>query len=185
MDMGLVDGSVWWVMTRKFNDKCEVCGVPLRKDNLYGVCNTKPGCRRVKSLRRYYRNLDGRQELARKYVAENKDEINKKNRERYAKNKHGKTIYLAWSPGLQLCKIGKTSHLKSREKALRNACPDIQILSTYTAITDILERQLHAKFAFAHIRGEWFNLGPDTLIIESQVTTAVKELRVLTKESRP
>lgn len=163
------------------NATCEVCDGPLRADNRYGICNKTLECRRKKGLVKYYRYHDSQQERALEYFRENRDELNRKHRERYASSVHAEITYLAWSPGLRLLKIGITSNLKIRFKALRNACPDVVILASIPCGRE-LERYLHAALASKLRSGEWFDLGSDPV---SAVLEVLKEVFSFIEEERP
>lgn len=154
-------------------DSCTVCGGPLRTDNRYGICNTTLECRRKKALVKYQRYTERERNQVVQRRLENLEEFRRKDRERYAQQRHEAVTYLAWSPGLGLLKIGVTTGLKMRYKALRNACPDVLILGILPAGRD-LERYLHAQLASKCVRGEWFNLGRDSMSAISAVVEAVR-----------
>ena len=63
---------------------CVVCGGPIRADNRYGICNGTLECRRKKGLVKYYRYHDGQVARASQYFYENRDELNRRNRERFS-----------------------------------------------------------------------------------------------------
>lgn len=147
--------------------KCTVCDSPLRADNRYGICNRTLECRRKKGLLKYYRYQESQQSRAKEYWSENRDEMNRKYREWYARQRHKEVTYLAWSPGLRLVKIGITTGLKMRFKAIKTGCPDVVLLGTLPCGRP-LERYLHTMLVTALVSGEWFNLGSDpTQVMET------------------
>lgn len=147
---------------RKLSAICQVCEGPLRTDNRYGICNKTLECRRKKALVKYYRYQENQRSRALEYSKENRDEINRKGRERFAAQRHDEITYIIWSPGLRLVKIGRTTGLKMRFKAIRNGCPDAILIGTLPCGRE-LEKYLHAMFASKIAGGEWFNLGPDPI----------------------
>lgn len=146
------------------NASCRICGGPLRVDNRYGVCNKTEQCRRQKALDKYYRYHDSQLAHANQYTREHRDELNRKDREKYAAQRHAEVTYFMWSPGLKLVKIGITTHFQSRFKALKNGCPDIVPIGILPAGRH-LERYLHTILADSRVTGEWFTLGPDPLAV--------------------
>lgn len=60
--------------------------------------------------------------------------------------------------GAGLIKIGVTTNLTSRIRAIRNSSPvPIEILAIMRGATNFEEMQLHAKFAALRRHGEWFD----------------------------
>lgn len=152
---------------------CAVCDGPIRADNKYGICNGTLECRRKKGLIKYYRYWERARNTAREYQRQNSDEQNRKSRERYATQRHEEITYLVWSPGLKLVKIGITTGMKMRFKAIRNGCPDAVLLGTLPAGRE-LERYLHAVLASQSAGGEWFNLGSNPVQVVDTLMTVLQ-----------
>lgn len=74
-------------------------------------------------------------------------------------------IYFIQAEMLGLVKIGTTTNMKSRLKALRDCCPDkLRILGSFKSTDDrLVERILHRKFESARSHGEWFRQTPDLM----------------------
>lgn len=84
-------------------------------------------------------------------------------RRKLRQERHPEITYIAWSPGLQLSKVGITTNLKRRLITLSNGCPDIRIIATF-AQGRPLEKSLHQELSQFRIRGEWFSIPPEDIL---------------------
>lgn len=78
----------------------------------------------------------------------------------------GKSVYIL-KTGKNLYKIGKTQNLQRRLSGYRTHLPvEFRVVRQYLADNmDSLEQSLHVVFQHKHVRGEWFELTPDDLLI--------------------
>lgn len=74
-------------------------------------------------------------------------------------------VYVAYEPGTNLYKIGRTSNPTTRQAMLRTASGhDIKILASLRfEFPDYTEKILHDKWRDNHIAREWFRLAPNEL----------------------
>jgi hypothetical protein len=76
---------------------------------------------------------------------------------------HSLFVYFAYSPEMDLIKIGLTKNVESRAKALQRGVPyTVKILKSFRG-SFYHEQYLHAKFEHLRIKNEWFK--NDTEII--------------------
>jgi hypothetical protein len=72
-------------------------------------------------------------------------------------------IYFIQGSLTGLIKIGHTTYIKSRFKALESACSEkIYVIKTIPG-DSLAERRLHEKFFHLRYHGEWFYPGKDLL----------------------
>ncbi|MFH1497365.1 MAG: hypothetical protein ABII82_06010 [Verrucomicrobiota bacterium] len=69
--------------------KCELCGGPIHRDNVYGVCWQTPACKREQKRRYHAANTQKVREANRRYHAANKEKISERKRRYYAAKKNG------------------------------------------------------------------------------------------------
>jgi hypothetical protein len=69
-------------------------------------------------------------------------------------------VYIIEAVGSGMVKVGFTSDLQKRLRALRTSCPHhIRVLQTYEG-GPAKERELHDRWEKHRVRHEWFKLGP-------------------------
>ena len=73
-------------------------------------------------------------------------------------------VYLIINAKTGYFKIGRSKNPLKREKTLQAEEPDIALLLYIEAETKF-EKKLHNQFRHKQIRGEWFRLGIDDLIV--------------------
>ena len=77
-------------------------------------------------------------------------------------------MYVMYSPGLNLYKIGTTTRIKRRETEIRTACPDVQTQWVLPCGGRNVELILHDTFAHCRVAGsEWFRLDDVTQVIQA------------------
>jgi uncharacterized protein YerC/uncharacterized protein Usg len=78
----------------------------------------------------------------------------------------GKSVYIL-KTGKNLYKIGKTQHLRKRLAGYHTHLPmEFRVIRQYMATNmDELEQSLHIVFQHKHVKGEWFQLSPDDILI--------------------
>jgi len=81
----------------------------------------------------------------------------KKERKAMHKRQHDLLTYFILAENGQI-KIGRTTNLPKRLQGLATMIPmEIELLG----VTDIAEKEVHAKFAEQRINGEWFQTSPE------------------------
>lgn len=77
------------------------------------------------------------------------------NKKEEVKEEIKKLTYLILDKRTGYYKIGRSKDPLHREKTLQAEQPDIELVCT--CITD-MEKELHRKYSYARLRGEWFDL---------------------------
>jgi uncharacterized protein (DUF433 family) len=97
----------------------------------------------------------------------------------------GNCVYIL-KTGKDLYKIGKTQHLQKRLAAYHTHLPlGFQVIRQYMAANmDALEQSLHVVFQHKHVKGEWFELEQEDLVICDNIARshAVVKLQKQTKK---
>ncbi|AHM58852.1 hypothetical protein D770_02925 [Flammeovirgaceae bacterium 311] len=99
----------------------------------------------------------------------------------------GNCVYIL-KTGKDLYKIGKTKHLQKRLAGYRTHLPvEFQVIRQFMAENmDTLEQSLHVIFQHKHVKGEWFELDQEDLVICDNIARshAVVKLQKQTKKYR-
>lgn len=85
-------------------------------------------------------------------------------KQKQSKNKSGKSeshkTYLMKDSNTNYTKIGKSINPQKRESTLQSEKPTIELLKV---CDDLVETELHKKYASNRIRGEWFDLSDNDI----------------------
>lgn len=81
-------------------------------------------------------------------------------------------IYLMKNERNGLVKIGKSISPKFRERTLQSQEPEISMIFVSCLCEEIIEKDLHEKFSEKRVRGEWFNLTDDDILL---ITTKISQ----------
>ena len=99
----------------------------------------------------------------------------------------GKSVYIL-KTGKNLYKIGKTQHLQKRLAGYHTHLPmEFRVIRQYMAANmDELEQSLHVVFQHKHVKGEWFQLNQDDIMICDNIARshAMVKLQKQTKKYR-
>lgn len=86
-------------------------------------------------------------------------------------------VYVIGQPGQRVAKIGTTSNLRARLRAIQTGCPvRLEVLWTCPG-GRVLESWLHRAFGERRLEGEWFDFGEYDPVLSVQKT--VEQARIM------